>query len=88
MVFIGLSSSSKNDINNFVKKNPFKYQIVPDSAPIMLGSFGEAATDGSLNIGFPMHIVINREGLITVKAHGLSGVELVRQELTKQFEGK
>jgi len=88
VVFIGMSSSNKKDIENFTKKNPFKYQLVPDSAAIMLGSFGEAASDGSLNIGFPMHIVINREGLITVKAHGLSGVEAVRQELRKQFEGK
>lgn len=88
VVFLGLSSSSKNDIDNFLKKNPFKYQIVPNSAALMLGSFGEAASDGSLNIGFPMHIVVNRNGFIEVKAHGLSGVEAVRQELKREFEGK
>ena len=54
----------------------------------MLGSFGEAMSDGSLNIGFPMHIVVNRQGFIEVKAHGMQGVDAVRQELRKQFEGK
>ena len=85
---LGPSSSSKTDIDNFIKKNPFKYRIVPDSAAIMLGSFGEAASDGSLNIGFPMHIVVNRQGFIEVKMSGMKGVEAVRQELRKQFAGK
>lgn len=88
VVFIGLSSSSKNDIESFTKKNPFKYQIVPNSAALMLGSFGEVASDGSLKLGFPMHIVVNREGFIEVKESGIKGVEAVRQQLKKQFEGK
>ena len=88
VVFIGLSSSSKSDVDKFLKNNPFKYQIVPDSAAIMLGSFGEAGSDGSLNIGFPMHIVVNRQGFIEVKAHGMKGVEAVREELRKQFASK
>lgn len=88
VVFIGISSSSKDDIAGFTKKNPFKYQLVPNSAALMLGSFGEAAPDGSLKIGFPMHIVINRQGLIAVKMNGMKGVEAVREELRKQFEAK
>jgi peroxiredoxin len=88
VVFLGVSSSSKNDIDGFLKKNPFKYQIVPNSAAIMLGSFGEVASDGSLKLGFPTHIVVNREGFIEVKASGIKGVEAVRQELRKQFAGK
>jgi peroxiredoxin len=88
VVFLGLTSSSKNDIENFIKKNPFKYQIVPNSAAIMLGSFGEAASDGTLKLGFPTHIVVNREGFIEVKATGIKGVEAVRQELKRQFEEK
>ncbi|HVE59053.1 MAG TPA: TlpA disulfide reductase family protein [Pyrinomonadaceae bacterium] len=88
VVFLGVSSSSKNDIDGFLKKNPFKYQIVPNSAALMLGSFGEVAADGSLKLGFPTHIVVNREGFIEVKASGIKGVEAVRQELRKQFAGK
>lgn len=88
VIFLGISSSSKADVNNFLKKNPFKYQIVPDSAAVMLGSFGEPGSDGTLNIGFPMHIVVNREGFIEVKERGIKGVEAVRQELRKQFAGQ
>jgi peroxiredoxin len=88
VVFLGISSSSKADVDGFLKKNPFKYQIVPNSAALMLGNFGEAASDGTLNIGFPMHIVVNREGFIEVKERGIKGVEAVRQELRKQFAGQ
>lgn len=87
VVFIGMSSSSKADIDNYLKKNPFKYQVIPNSAALMLTSFGEAASDGSLNIAFPMHIVVNRQGVIQVKQSGMKGVEAVRQELRKQFAG-
>lgn len=88
VVFIGVSSSSKKDIENFVKGTPFKYQLVANSAAAMLGGFGEPAGDGSLKIGFPMHIVVNRDGFIEVKMTGLKGVEAVRNSLKKQFEQK
>jgi len=88
VVFLGVSSSSKNDIESFTKKFPFKYRLVPNSAAVMLGSFGEAASDGSLKLGFPMHIVVNRQGFIEVKMQGIKGIEAVREELKKQFEGK
>lgn len=88
VVFIGISSSSQKDIEGFTKKFPFKYQLIPNSAALMLGNFGEAAADGSLKIGFPMHIVINRQGLTEVKMQGIKGVEAVRQSLAKQFQVK
>ena len=88
VVFIGMSSSSKSDIDGFVKDFPFNYQIVPNSAALMLGGFGEPAKDGTLKIGFPMHIVVNREGFIDVKMTGIKGVAAVRESLKKQFEGK
>lgn len=85
VVFIGLSSSSKADIEKFVKDVPFKYQLVPNSASLMLGGFGDPAPDGSLRIGFPLHVVINREGFIEFKVRGIKGVDAVRESLKKHF---
>lgn len=85
VVFLGLSSSSKTDLNNFLKKNPFKYEIVPNAAAIMLASYGETAKDGSLKLAFPTHIVVNRQGYVEVKMTGIKGVAAVKEQLKREF---
>lgn len=87
VVFLGLAANNKTDLQKFLKKNPFKYQIVPDAGQFMLASYGELK-DGTYNLGFPTHVVIDREGQITLKMQGIKGVEAVKKELKKQFETK
>lgn len=87
VVFLGLATNNKADLQKFVKKNPFKYQIVPNAASFMLTSYGDLK-NGEYNLGFPMHIVIDREGYVVLKMEGTKGVEAVKKELAKQFETK
>lgn len=85
VVFIGLATNNKNELEKFLKKNPFKYNIVANAGDLMLFGFGEKQKDGSYYLPFPSHIVINRDGKITVKTNGIKGVEAVKSELAKQF---
>ncbi len=87
VVFLGLASNNTADLQKFVKRNPFKYQVVPDAGRFMLAGFGELKK-GEYNLGFPTHVVIDREGYIVLKMEGIKGVEAVRNELKKQFEAK
>ena len=87
VVFLGLATNNKADLQKFVKKNPFKYQIIPDSAAFMLTSYGDEK-NGVYNLGFPTHVVIDREGYIVMKIQGTKGVEAVKKELKNQFEKK
>ena len=87
VVFLGLATNNKMDLQKFLKKNPFKYQIVPNAGQFMLASYGEVK-DGTAYLGFPTHIVIDREGYIVLKMEGIKGVEAVKKELKKQFEIK
>lgn len=86
VVFLALATNSKADLNKFLQKKPFKYQIISDAAPLMLASYGEADKSGTLRIAFPTHVVVNRQGFVEVKATGIKGLEDVRRELRKQFE--
>jgi peroxiredoxin len=88
VVFIGLASSNKADLEKFLKKNPFKYQVVPDAMMIILSKFGTPDQTGEINIPFPMHYVIDREGDVLVKAQGIKGIGVVKNELQKQFASK
>ena len=87
VVFLGLATNNKTDLQKFLKKNPFKYQIVPNAGQFMLSSYGELK-NGEYFLGFPTHVVIDREGYIVLKIEGIKGVEAVKKELKKQFETK
>jgi len=85
VVFIGMATNDKAKLESFLKKNPFKYHIVPKAMQTIL-SFGEPNKDGEINIPFPMHIVIDRNGKIVVRRSGIKGLDTVKNELKRQFE--
>lgn len=85
VVFLGLASSPRSDIEKFLIKNPFKYQIIPDAQMIILSKFGDIDKNGEMSVAFPMHYVLDREGNVVTKAQGIKGIDAVKGELKKQF---
>ncbi|HEX3102778.1 MAG TPA: hypothetical protein VHQ01_13345 [Pyrinomonadaceae bacterium] len=51
---------------------------------IILTKFGTPDENGDINVPFPMHYVIDREGKIVVKTQGVKGIDAVKKELAKQ----
>lgn len=85
VVFIAPAASPKRELEAFLKKNPFDYQVLPDSIMMILMKFGTPSSSGELNVPFPMHYVIDRQGNTVVKMQGTKGVAAVRAELAKQL---
>ncbi len=85
VVFLSLAASKKIDLAKFLIKNPFKYQIIPDATVLILTKFGTPDKNGDINVPFPLHYVIDREGNIVAKEQGIKGIKTVRTELIKQF---
>ena len=88
VVFIAPAASKKYELEPFLKKNPFSYRVLPDAAMIIVGKFGTPDKNGNINVPFPMHYVIDREGYIVVKQQGQKGIIAVRAELEKQLSSK
>lgn len=84
VVFLGLAASRKDDLQKFLVKNPFDYTIIPNAQMIILSKFGTPDKNGEINVPFPMHYVIDRDGKIALKEQGIKGVDAVRKELQKQ----
>lgn len=84
VVFLGLAASPKPALEKFLAKNPFDYTIIPNSQMIIMSKFGTPDKSGEINVPFPMHYVIDRDGKIVLKEQGIKGVEAVRAELKKQ----
>jgi peroxiredoxin len=85
IVFLGLAASSKPDLQKFLSKNPFKYQIVPNAQMIIISKFGVPDSKGNIDVPFPMHYVLDRTGKVVVRAQGVKGIEDVRSALKAQL---
>jgi peroxiredoxin len=87
VVFIGMATNNKAQLESFLKKNPFKYNVIA-SAMMQILSFGTPNRKGEINMPFPVHVVIDRDGKIVVDTNGLKGVNAVKDELKRQFQNK
>lgn len=85
VAFVGLAISRKADLIKFLKKNPFKYQVVPDAGMIIASKFATYDKKGEMQMPFPMHLVLDRDGRVVTKAPGIKGIDAVRAELKKQL---
>lgn len=88
VVFVGLSTSSAADVNKFLTKQPFDYRLVPAAGREMLMNFGLPDKSGTLNVAFPTHVVVNREGYIEYRSTGIKGIEGIRTVLDKAIANK
>lgn len=88
VVFIAPAASSKVELEKFLVKHPFNYQVIPNAGALILSKFGTPDKNGEISMPFPMHYVLDRSGGIVVKVQGTKGVEAVKAELAKQFAPK
>ena len=85
VVFLAPAASSKPELEKFLVKHPFKYQVVPNASSIILFKFGTPNRNGEIDMPFPMHLVLNRDGKTILRVQGIKGVEAVRTELKKHL---
>lgn len=62
VVFIGFAINKKSQIESFLKKNAFHYQIIPESTEI-IQNYGVTS--------FPTHIIIGKDSKIAFSTSGL-----------------
>lgn len=81
VVFLAPAASSKPELEKFLVKHPFKYQVIPNASSIILFKFGTPNKKGEVDMPFPMHLVLDRDGKTILRVQGIKGVEAVRAEL-------
>lgn len=86
VVFLAPAASRKPELDKFLVKNPFKYQIIPNASVLILTKFGTPDKNGEINMPFPMHYVLGRDGSVLTQVQGIKGIEAVRAELKKQLD--
>lgn len=78
-VFIAFALDNKYDLEGFLLKKRFTYDIIPKSLEVAL----KYTRPGSDQVVFPTHIVINPKGEIEFRSEGASGLVPLQKELKR-----
>lgn len=65
VIFLGIALDEKKDLEIFLKKSPFNYQIIPD---------GESVAESYHVVSYPAHFVIDKKGKVVYTSTGLSAL--------------
>jgi len=82
VVFLGLTTENETKVENYVKKNPFSFAIIPNSFGILL-KYADKDKLGNLSMGYPAHFLINKEGEIELKTDGFDKTEKLNSEINR-----
>ena len=69
VVFLAVTMDNEAKINPYIKRNPFNFNILPNSFGVML-KYADRDRSGNINMGFPAHFLISRRGTIALRTDG------------------
>jgi peroxiredoxin len=69
VVFLALSMENEEKISAFLRKNPFNFQIVPNSFGVVL-KYADRDKADSLDMGFPSFFLIDQNGVVRHRSSG------------------
>jgi peroxiredoxin len=69
VVFLAVTMDNEAKVNPYIKRNPFNFTILPNSFGVML-KYADRDRAGNINMGFPAHFLITRQGTIALRTDG------------------
>lgn len=69
VVFLALTMENEAKVQPYLNKNPFNFNIVPNSFGIFL-KYADKDSNGNISMGFPAHFLLNRKGEIVMRTDG------------------
>jgi peroxiredoxin len=82
VVFLGLTTDNEAKVQNFIKKKPFTFNLLPNSFGILLKYAGKDGS-GNVNMGYPTHFLINQKGEIELKTDGFDKIEMLKSNIIR-----
>ena len=69
VIFLAVTMENESKVNPYIKRNPFNFHILPNSFGVML-KYADKDRSGNINMGFPAHFLIDRNGKIALRTDG------------------
>lgn len=85
VVFLALTTEPNAKIEPYLRKNPFNFDIVPNSFGVVL-KYADMDQGGRINIGFPAHFLINKQGKIEHRTYGWDKAANIDAQISKMLQ--
>lgn len=82
VVFLGLTMNNEALVNEYLKKRPFDFTIVPNGLGVLM-QYSDKGSAGRLNMGFPSYFIIDQTGQVTQKSNGWDKTGKIDSEINR-----
>jgi peroxiredoxin len=79
VVFIAPTLDNETTLKLFLKEHRFEYHVIPNAGGLIVRTY----SDGSGDVVFPTHIVINKEGKIDMRVTGAERIGVLRKAIAR-----
>ena len=69
VIFLAVTMENEAKVEPYIKRNPFNFTIMPNSFGVFL-KYADKDRSGNINMGFPAHFLIKRDGTIALRTEG------------------
>lgn len=82
VAFLALTTENQQQVSAYLRHNPFKLQIIPDSFGTLL-KFADRDRAGNINIGYPAFFVLDREGRVQHRSSGYDKIGTLNSAVSR-----
>lgn len=82
VVFLALTMENEAKVEPYIKRNAFNFTIMPNSFAVFL-KYADKDRSGNLNMGFPAHFLIKRDGTIALRTEGWDKASNLDTQISK-----
>lgn len=82
VVFLALTMENEQQIAGYLQRNHFRFNVLPNSFGVVL-QYADRTKAGHLDMGFPSHYVIDRNGLVQYRSSGWDKTEALDAAITR-----
>jgi peroxiredoxin len=80
VVFLAMTMNMGERLEDFLKKKPFKFNIIPNSFGILM-KYADTDKGGNMKMAYPAHFIISQTGEIVLKSDGFDQTDKIRSKI-------
>lgn len=80
VIFLAATPESEQQVNAYIGRNPFDFDILPNSSQMMI-KYASRDASGRYRINYPAYFVIDRTGRVQMSAMGWNHVDKVNETI-------
>ena len=87
VVFLAATMENQAKVEPYLKTNPFKFHILPDSFGVLL-QYADRDKQGNIDMGFPSYFVIDQAGTLAYRGGGWDKTVELDSRISKLLASK